>query len=79
MLAEFPRALPDRHGSISHRSWEPPLGGWALDQIPAIAHGFWLAASLSIVPCLATLLVLEKLVSRSEATEVIETREQLPK
>ena len=59
----------------------PPLGGWALDQIPAIAHGFWLAASLSIIPCLATLLVLEKLLVKPKAqvVGVADTRERLPK
>ena len=59
----------------------PPLGGWALDQIPAIAHGFWLAASLSIIPCLATLLVLEKLLVKPKAqvVGVPNTRERLPK
>ncbi|WP_024545971.1 MFS transporter [Picosynechococcus sp. NKBG15041c] len=39
----------------------PPLGGWALDQGPAIAHSFWLAAAVSIVPCLLVLRSLENL------------------
>ncbi|MEB3225612.1 MAG: MFS transporter [Synechococcus sp.] len=39
----------------------PPIGGWALDQVPAIAHGFWLAGALSIVPCLLILRYLESL------------------
>lgn len=43
----------------------PPLGGWALDQIPAIAHGFWLVATLSIIPSLAMILWLEKLLTSS--------------
>ncbi|MGB2925983.1 MAG: MFS transporter [Limnothrix sp.] len=44
----------------------PPLGGWALDQGAAIAHGFWLMAALSIVPCIAVLLFLEKLMQNSK-------------
>ena len=50
----------------------PPLGGWALDQMPAIAHGFWLAASLSIIPGLATLFFLEKLLAQSKTTSLKE-------
>lgn len=42
----------------------PPLGGWALDQIPAIAHGLWIAGALSVIPCIVTLLYLEKLMAR---------------
>jgi MFS family permease len=41
----------------------PPLGGWALDQVPAIAHGFWLVAAISIAPCLAMIFLLEKLLA----------------
>ncbi len=42
----------------------PPLGGWALDQAPAIAHSFWLVAALSIVPCIGVLLFLEQLLGQ---------------
>ncbi|MBV5261891.1 MFS transporter [Synechococcus moorigangaii CMS01] len=41
----------------------PPIGGWALDQVPAIAHGFWLAGALSILPCLLILRYLEALMT----------------
>lgn len=42
----------------------PAVGGWALDQIPAIAHGFWLVAAMSIVPCLGILWFLENLMQK---------------
>jgi MFS family permease len=45
----------------------PPLGGWALDQVPAIAHGFWLVAAMSIAPCLAMIFLLEKLLAATPA------------
>ncbi|ANV89644.1 MDR family MFS transporter [Picosynechococcus sp. PCC 8807] len=44
----------------------PPIGGWALDQVPAIAHGFWLAGAVSIVPCLLTLRYLETLITHKK-------------
>ncbi|MBW4653542.1 MAG: MFS transporter [Kaiparowitsia implicata GSE-PSE-MK54-09C] len=37
----------------------PALGGWAMDQPPAIAHGFWLASALSILVCIGILQSLE--------------------
>lgn len=43
----------------------PPLGGWALDHGAAIAHGYWLMAALSTLPCIVTLLFLEKLMQKN--------------
>lgn len=39
----------------------PPVGGWALDQSPAIAHGFWLVTALSVLGAAAILRVLKRL------------------
>lgn len=49
-----PEALRGVYLSINSMCWAigyfigPPLGGWALDQPPAIAHGFWLTLALSV-------------------------------
>lgn len=49
-----PDSLRGVYLSINSQCWAigyfigPPLGGWVLDQSPAIAHGFWLASAASI-------------------------------
>ncbi|MGD1942973.1 MAG: MFS transporter [Leptolyngbyaceae cyanobacterium] len=67
MLA--PEALRGVYLSINSMCWAlgyfvaPPLGGWALDQSPQMAHSFWLLAAASIVPVLAVLAYLDHQVS----------------
>mgnify|MGYP001800549570 FL=1 len=67
MLA--PEALRGVYLSINSMCWAlgyfvaPPLGGWALDQSPQMAHSFWLLAAASIVPVLAILAYLDRQVS----------------
>lgn len=47
----------------------PALGGWAMDQDTAIAHGFWMMTALSILICLAILAMLNDMeVRRVEAS-----------
>ncbi|MEM9503848.1 MAG: MFS transporter [Cyanobacteria bacterium P01_E01_bin.43] len=67
MLA--PETLRGVYLSINSMCWAlgyfvaPPLGGWALDQSPQMAHSFWLLAAASIVPVLAILAYLDRQVS----------------
>ncbi|WP_017720081.1 MFS transporter [Kamptonema formosum] len=48
-----PESLRGVYFAINAQCWAigyfigPPLGGWALDQSPAVAHSFWLVLSLS--------------------------------
>jgi len=61
-----PESLRGVYLAINSQCWAigyfigPPLGGWALDQSPLIAHGFWLGLSLSIVVALLILQQLQK-------------------
>jgi MFS family permease len=57
-------APDDRRGvylSVNSLCWAvgylvgPPLGGWAIDQGVPVAHGFWLALAISVLPTLACL------------------------
>lgn len=41
----------------------PPLGGWALDQPPAVAHGFWLTLALSVIATIAILHYLNRILN----------------
>ncbi|MGD1928345.1 MAG: MFS transporter [Leptolyngbyaceae cyanobacterium] len=67
MLA--PEALRGVYLSINSMCWAlgyfiaPPLGGWALDQSPQMAHSFWLLAAASIVPVWAILAYLDRQLS----------------
>ncbi|HEY9706951.1 MAG TPA: MFS transporter [Oculatellaceae cyanobacterium] len=62
-----PEPLRAIYLSINSQCWAigyligPPVGGWALDQSPAIAHGFWLATGLSIIIGIAILQYLERI------------------
>ncbi|NEP16479.1 MAG: MFS transporter [Leptolyngbya sp. SIO4C1] len=38
----------------------PPIGGWALDQSPQVAHRFWLTLAASVLIGLAILTILQK-------------------
>lgn len=61
-----PESLRGVYLSVNSMCWAigyfigPPIGGWALDQSPQIAHGFWLVAALSILPVLGILYILER-------------------
>ena len=67
MLA--PEALRGVYLSINSMCWAlgyfvaPPLGGWALDQSPQMAHSFWLLAAASIVPVWSILAYLDRQLS----------------
>ncbi|MGK7873412.1 MAG: MFS transporter [Xenococcaceae cyanobacterium] len=63
-----PPSLRGVYLSINSQCWAigyligPPLGGWALDQSPAFAHGFWLAAAASISLGILILQYLDKVI-----------------
>lgn len=67
MLA--PETLRGVYLSVDSMCWAigyfvgPPLGGWALDQTPMIAHGFWFVAATSAVPVLIILAYLDRQLS----------------
>jgi MFS family permease len=42
----------------------PPLGGWALDQPQSIAHGFWLLIAVSVIPAIAILHLLHRMMEQ---------------
>ncbi len=62
-----PESLRGIYIAINSQCWAigyllgPPLGGWALDQPPAIAHAFWLGLAGSVAGAIAVLLVLQKM------------------
>lgn len=39
----------------------PPLGGWALDQSPVVAHTFWLGLAASVAGAIAILVILQQM------------------
>jgi MFS family permease len=68
-----PKSLWGIYLSINSQCWAigyfigPPVGGWALDQSEAIAHGFWLAAALSIIIGIAILQYLNRILNQKKA------------
>ncbi|MBW4497310.1 MAG: MFS transporter [Oscillatoria princeps RMCB-10] len=62
-----PESLRGVYFSINAQCWAvgyfigPPLGGWALDQSPAVAHSFWLVLSLSAGVAILILQYLDRL------------------
>jgi len=68
-----PESLRGLYLSINSLCWAagyaigPPLGGWALDQPPVVAHGFWLGLSLSVVPTIAILQYLNRILPRKNS------------
>ncbi len=66
-----PPTLRGSYIAVSSQCWTvgyfigPFLGGWAMDQVPLIAHRFWLAVALSTVGCIALLWTFETLHSRA--------------
>jgi MFS family permease len=66
VVAELaPPTLRGVYLAINSQCWAigyligPPLGGWALDQSATIAHGFWLALALTVLPAILILRHLE--------------------
>jgi len=68
-----PESLRGLYLSINSLCWAagyaigPPLGGWALDQPPVVAHGFWLGLFLSVVPTIAILQYLNRILPRKNS------------
>jgi MFS family permease len=65
-----PESLRGVYLSINSQCWAigyfigPPLGGWVLDQSQATAHGFWLAAAVSIVIGIVILQYLDRILNQ---------------
>jgi MFS family permease len=61
-----PEALRGVYLAVNSQCWAigyligPPLGGWALDQSPIIAHGFWLGLAASVFLAILILRQLER-------------------
>ena len=68
-----PESLRGVYLSINALCWAagfavgPPLGGWALDRSPAVVHGFWLAMAVSVVPTMAILQYLNRMLASKTA------------
>ncbi|HSM82585.1 MAG TPA: MFS transporter, partial [Nodosilinea sp.] len=66
VAALAPEALRGVYLSVNSMCWAvgyligPPLGGWALDQGDAFAHGFWLGLMATVAPALAVLVWLDR-------------------
>jgi MFS family permease len=56
-----PPTLRGAYIAVSSQCWTigyfvgPLLGGWAMDQMPLVAHRFWLSVALSTLVCIALL------------------------
>jgi MFS family permease len=61
-----PESLRGVYLGVNSQCWAigyfigPPLGGWAMDQDPWIAHGFWLGLTASIAVAIAILQLLQR-------------------
>lgn len=66
VAALAPDALRGVYLSVNSMCWAvgylvgPPLGGWALDQGAQVAHGYWIMLTLSVLPALGILAVLDQ-------------------
>lgn len=66
-----PESLRGVYLSINSQCWAvgyfigPPLGGWALDQSPAIADRFWLILALSVALAIWILRVFDRILKKS--------------
>jgi MFS family permease len=62
-----PESLRGIYLSVNSLCWAagyfigPTIGGWAMDQPPLIAHGFWLAAAASVTIAVAILHILRRM------------------
>lgn len=67
-----PESLRGVYLAVNSQCWAigyfigPLLGGWAMDQPSAIAHGFWLVLALSVIAAIAVLQVLNRMMQRTE-------------
>ena len=65
-----PESLRGIYLAVNSQCWAigyligPPLGGWALDQSPLVAHTFWLGLAASVAGAIAILLILHRNVKR---------------
>jgi MFS family permease len=70
-----PESLRGVYLSINSQCWAvgyfigPPLGGWALDQLRYIAHGFWLATAASTCIGILILQYLNRMLRTKELPE----------
>lgn len=70
VAAIAPEALRGVYLSVNSMCWAvgyligPPLGGWAIDQGAAVAHGFWLGLVATVAPALAILVWLDRRLRR---------------
>jgi MFS family permease len=66
-----PEAMRGVYLSINSLCWAggyfigPVVGGWAMDQVPWVANGFWLIAALSVIAVIITLRYLDRLLQQS--------------
>ncbi len=66
VAAIAPSELRGVYLSVNSMCWAvgyligPPVGGWALDQGSAAAHGFWLGLTATVVPALGVLVWLDR-------------------
>lgn len=71
VVALAPDSLRGVYLAVNSQCWAlggfagPPLGGWAMDQGPAIAHSFWLGLAMSGLGAIGILLVLERQLASS--------------
>jgi len=75
MVVEMaPSSLRGIYLAVNSQCWAigyfigPPLGGWALDHSPAIAHSFWLGCALSIGVAILILNTLQRLIRRRQSS-----------
>ncbi|TVQ11410.1 MAG: MFS transporter [Leptolyngbya sp. DLM2.Bin27] len=72
VVALAPEALRGVYLSVNSMCWAvgyligPPLGGWALDQGTAAAHGFWLGLAATVIPALGVLAWLDRRLHRQQ-------------
>ena len=70
VAAIAPETLRGVYLSVNSMCWAvgyligPPLGGWAIDQGAAVAHGFWLGLVATVAPALAILAWLDRRLRR---------------
>ncbi len=76
IIAELaPESLRGVYLAISYQCWSfgyflgPILGGWAIDQSPAMAHSLWIATALSTFLGLAILQILRQRLSNHALSE----------
>jgi len=86
IIAEFaPESLRGVYLAISYQCWSfgffvgPILGGWAMDQSPAIAHSLWIATAVSTLFGLVMLYVLREHQDSNRTALMAENPVSVPK